>query len=159
MLWLLSFYCARCLQHHGITSANIESFQKTGQRFSVDFISLWKCSAGSYLPSLSFPGKKSKSELKSELQVTCDIPVPYTHSEVSGYRHWNQEISFYLRSLNRPNLSFPKPLRSKSIRPPRISRIWGPTKMSSFSSAVIMLGNLLLRYWNLFEIVLSHGFY
>ena len=88
----------------------------------------------------------------NELQVTCDIPVPYTHSEVSGHHHWKQEISFYLRSLNRFTLSFPKPLRSKPIRLPRISRIWGPTKIPSFSSAVLMMGNLLLRYWNLLNL-------
>jgi hypothetical protein len=31
--------------------------------------------------------KEIKVNAKSELQVKCDIPFPYTHSEVSGYQH------------------------------------------------------------------------
>ena len=59
------FFCGvLCLQHHGTISANIESFQKTGQRCSVDLISSWNYLPGLSLPSLSSSGKKSKSELK-----------------------------------------------------------------------------------------------
>jgi len=150
-----SFCGALCLQHQGTISANIESFQKPGLLCSVDLISWWKCSPCSSLNSQSFPGKKSKSERKNKLQVTYNFPFPYMHSEESRHHHWNHQISIYPRSLNTPTLSFPKPLRSKSIRLLRISRIRGPTMMPSVSSAVLILGNLLLRYWNPFEFVLT----
>jgi len=87
-----SFCGVLCLQHRGTTSANIESFQKTGQRGSVDLISWSKCSPGLSLPSLRFSGKKSKSELKKWTSSDMRRPISlyafgsvWILSQKSGY--------------------------------------------------------------------------
>lgn len=61
------------------------------------------------------------------------------------------------RKLSQAACSVSATLSTKAS-PFRSSRICGPTKMPSFSFAVLILGNVLLRYWNPLEFVLVMAF-
>jgi len=84
--------------------------------------------------------------------MTCEIPFPHTHLEVSGYRRRNQETD--------PHKAIPSSLFfvSQTFYEGFIFQDFSDLsshEMSSFSLAVPLLGTFLLRYWNPFELVLT----
>jgi len=147
-----SFCGALCLQHHGTISANIESFQKTGQRCSVDLISWWKCSPGLSLPSLSFFGKKSKSELKKWTSSDMRHPISlYAFGSV-----WTQSLKSEYFFLH-------KKFKQTHFKFSQASSFWVNqtslyfSYLSSQENAFFQfcsdnVGKFVLRYWNLLNL-------
>lgn len=159
-----SFGGALCLEHHGTTSSSNLLSQNRFRNFIAVFHWLnIKMKAFTSLFAdfikLFWKNLNLKANFKWRAASHFVILIQKFLDTINEIRRFLSPMKFAQTHLKLFQVA-----RSVSVRlytkalSSTISWIWGPTKMSSFSFAPLMVGKFLLRRWNPSEFVVSMAF-